>query len=463
MNRTRQIKGKAKRDVLRGSKGKDNINGLAGNDKLLGLAGNDRLNGGLGKDFLDGGKGRDVLKGGKDDDTYVVDNVGDKVKEAAKQGVDTVLSSVNYVLGAHLENLTLTGKANLNGTGNALANKLVGNSGDNILDGGIGADVMSGGLGNDTYFVDNLADIIIEQVNGGTDTVKTIVSNYARPVNVEVLQYIGQGNFTVNGGKTSNTIKGGNQGNNIDGGDGDDNISGGNGNDILTGGLGIDKLIGGLGNDIYSVDNIADVVEEVLNSGVDLVKSTVDYVLADNVENLELLGGNLNGTGNALDNIITGTAGNNILDGGLGNDTLLGGLGNDTLIGGAGLDTLTGGAGIDTFVLRALDGDVIKDFNPTQDVISLDKTAFKLLTLVGNVLGLSEFSQVSDDATAALGATLLNPTAKVIYSAASGKLFYDENGLLAGLGQGGQIAKLENGTGLAPVISAANFVVKSIV
>ena len=70
------------------------------------------------------------------------------------------------------------------------------------------------------------------------------------------------------------------------------------------------------------------------------MQSAVTYTLGANVENLTLTGtGAINGTGNALDNVLTGNCGNNILTGGAGNDTLDGKAGTDTMVGGTGDDT----------------------------------------------------------------------------------------------------------------------------
>ncbi|MBA5983634.1 calcium-binding protein, partial [Pseudomonas sp. MD195_PC81_125] len=96
-----------------------------------------------------------------------------------------------------------------------------------------------------------------------------------------------------------------------------------------------DTMIGGLGNDTYIVDNAGDTVIETstLASEIDTVRSSVNWTLGDNLENLELTGSsNLNGTGNVLNNRMTGNAGNNILDGKAGADTMIGGAGDDTYI-----------------------------------------------------------------------------------------------------------------------------------
>jgi Ca2+-binding RTX toxin-like protein len=107
---------------------------------------------------LDGKAGADFLAGGGGNDTYVVDNSGDRVSEAAGAGTDRILSSVSFTLGANVENLALTGTAAINGAGNALSNTVTGNAaanslwglgGNDVLAGGGGADRLFGGAGND--------------------------------------------------------------------------------------------------------------------------------------------------------------------------------------------------------------------------------------------------------------------------------------------------------------------------
>lgn len=96
-----------------------------------------------------------------------------------------------------------------------------------------------------------------------------------------------------------------------------DELYGGKGNDYLDGREGADRMLGGAGDDIYVVDDEGDVVIEQAGEGVDLVRSSVTHTLGENVENLRLTGeGNIDGSGNSLDNEITGNSGNNFIRGG---------------------------------------------------------------------------------------------------------------------------------------------------
>ncbi|HEX2827746.1 MAG TPA: calcium-binding protein, partial [Burkholderiales bacterium] len=296
------------------------VNG-AGNalaNVITGNAAANVLDGGDGNDFLSGGGGADTLRGGGGDDTYVVDAAGAAIVENAAQGTDQVRASVTFTLSANLENLTLTGGAAINGTGNSAANTIVGNTAANVLDGGAGADALAGGAGNDVYIVDNAGDVVTESPTQGTDTVQSAVG-YVLGAHVE--------NLTLTGGAAINGT-----GNELD--------------NVLSGNSAANVLTGLAGNDTYVVD-VGDSVTERAADGIDTVRSAIAYTLGDNVENLVLTGtAPIAGTGNALDNALTGNAAANVLTGAAGNDTL---------DGAAGADTLAGGAGDDLYIVDAAD------------------------------------------------------------------------------------------------------------
>ncbi len=107
------------------------------------------LVGSPGNNVLDGKGGADTLEGGLGSDTLIVDHIGDLTSDD-DTFYDRVLASVSHTIGDGVDELILTGKANINGTGNALGNNIVGNSGANILDGKDSFDNLSGGGGNDT-------------------------------------------------------------------------------------------------------------------------------------------------------------------------------------------------------------------------------------------------------------------------------------------------------------------------
>jgi Ca2+-binding RTX toxin-like protein len=155
-----------------GGDGNDRLYSGAGNDRLFGQGGNDTLRGGTGNDYLDGGAGNDNMAGGTGNDIYIVAAAADVTTENAGEGTDTVRSYINWTLGANIERLELLGSSNLNGTGNALANTLVGNSGNNSLSGGDGNDYIVGGAGNDTLNGGNQNDTLVggagaDAMNGG--------------------------------------------------------------------------------------------------------------------------------------------------------------------------------------------------------------------------------------------------------------------------------------------------------
>ncbi len=297
------------------------IRGTADNDILVGTGLTERFHGGEGADHMTGGDG---------DDTYYVDNAADIVVEKAEEGTDTIITTVSKTLSANVENLTLSGENAINGTGNSLNNELMGNSANNILNGGAGADFMEGGAGDDSYYVDNAGDEVVEESGEGTDRVIASIS-YALGDNVEDLQLTGIANVDATGNGGANKLTG-NAGANV--------LNGLAGDDRLLGGLGADTMWGGSGDDLYEVENTADVVAEFSGEGVDTVEASVTYTLSANVENLILTGtAATDGTGNELNNSLQGNASNNTLTAGAGNDTLNGMKGLDTLIGGVGNDT----------------------------------------------------------------------------------------------------------------------------
>ncbi|MBK8071103.1 MAG: putative Ig domain-containing protein [Ramlibacter sp.] len=330
--------------------------GNALDNLLVGNAGNNRL---------DGGAGDDVMQGGTGNDTYVVNSEFDQVVELAGQGTDTVLASVSHALADHVENLTLTGAQAIDATGNELTNVLRGNEagnalygldgddtlrgaggndalygangvdrlygdagddelaggdGNDRLDGGAGVDVMSGGTGNDTYWVDDSADSVIENADEGTDTVLARAS-YALSDNVENLTLAGDAAISGTGNGLANVLRGNVAGNTLSGlagndqlrgADGDDRLEGGEGDDRLIGLAGDDTLAGGTGNDRLEGGTGADTYEFGRDDGFDtLIENDATPDVADVLQFADGISADqlwLRKQGNHLDVSIVGTA-----------------------------------------------------------------------------------------------------------------------------------------------------------
>jgi VCBS repeat-containing protein len=310
-------------------------NALTGNgaaNMLTGLGGNDTLN---------GGGGADTMVGGTGDDLYTVDNAGDVVNEQADEGTDTVRSSIAYVLGDHVEKLTLTGSAAVNGTGNALDNVVTGNGAANTLTGGGGNDTLIGGGGNDVYILDatdDAGDTITESAGQGFDEVRTDLAAYTLGAHLEKLTYTGGGAFNGTGNALDNVLNGAG---------GDDTLAGGDGNDTLAGGGGGDVIDGGAGSDTADYSASAAPVSVNLATGAASGGDATGDALIS-IENL---------TGSAYNDTLTGDGAANTLTGGAGADTLIGGDGNDT----AGYAPSTSGVAVDLAAGTGSAGDAAGD------------------------------------------------------------------------------------------------------
>jgi Ca2+-binding RTX toxin-like protein len=273
---------------LTGTSGSDVLAGDILDDHLYGQGGNDTLIGYAGNDYLDGGPGADSMSGGAGNDTYVVDNAGDVVTET---GASSFATPVGW---------TVKGTADLNGDGIT----------DVLLDG----PAQNGSHAGAIWLLD------------ATGQAKTVVPLAAQPTAWALLGFA-----DLNGSGSPDVLY-----KNSDGREYGFFLNGTTitGQGFVTGktAAALQSLTGG-------------------NQGTDTVQASIDYTLPNGVENLTLTGtGNLNGTGNALDNVIIGNSGNNIL---------------------------TGNGGIDTFVFNANFGkDTITDFHPGGDILQFDHSIF---------------------------------------------------------------------------------------
>ncbi|WP_342154724.1 hypothetical protein [Methylorubrum sp. SB2] len=418
-------------NTLTGLDGDDTLIGGGGSDRLVGGNGTDRLEGGLGYDALDGGRGADVMLGGADDDRYRVTDAGDRVVEIAGEGIDTVVTTIDWSLerGSSVEELVADDALgrSFKLVGNEFQNRIFGSFRDDVLDGGAGADTLLGGAGNDTYLVDDSGDVVVDDatVDSGADVVIASTSFGLNPeARIETLKFadnrstaalsligssigqtlignggasrlngrggddtyivdngadlvfeaVGQGNdtvvtsgsYTLAAGQEIETLKlagpTGTAARGLKGNGFANTLIGNAGANGLDGDGGADSLYGLAGNDTYTIDNVGDRVFERAGEGTDTLRTSVSYVLAagQEVEVLQLVGtASINLTGNDLSNTLLDNAGNNRLDGGGGIDLIRSTGGIDTLIGGAG-DTAvidrSGATAALSFVMTSVEG-----------------------------------------------------------------------------------------------------------
>lgn len=402
--------GMAGNDWLEGGDGNDMLDGGDGNDHLFGGNGDDQLFGGNGDDVLEGGAGNDVLDGGKGIDIAVYDidfasakvsydaATGELVISSAATGTDRLrnvevvrfrdgdrlvtsdgrlVSRVEPEVPPAVVGVTVHGNDATNTLTGADGDDklygyrgndtLIGGKGNDILDGGIGADVMIGGQGDDTYYVDNIKDIVVELAGEGNDTVISSINLSLSDAGFENVE-----NLTLTG-KAS--VAKGNALNNV--------LTGNEGTNYLHGIGGTDTLIGGKGDDTYVVDTTNHVIVELAGEGRDRVEFTGKdgdtFHLPSNVEILVLLGtANTNGVGNDDDNWFSGNSGDNHLFGGAGTDTLVGGAGNDILDGGTGADVMVGGEGNDTYYVDNVGDSVSEGQNQGIDTVISSLSTYTL-------------------------------------------------------------------------------------
>lgn len=307
---------------LTGTDGDDHLNGTNMADRIVAGDGDDVLRSGAGDDTLDGGLGNDRLFGGQGNDTYVF---------GPGSGQDTIVESQG-----NLDTIRMA-------PGVAPSDVVVTrNNRDLVLSLNGGADQLTVSL----YFVAPSLEVERVLFADGTVWDHTVIATLTQPAIIgtagsdSLIGTSGDDRLAGLGGDDQLTGLAGND--LLDGGPGSDTLSGGVGNDRVDGGPGADTLIGGVGDDMYVVEDAGDVITELAGEGIDTVQSSLTYTLGANVEHLALTGSAaINGTGNALDNVLTGNSAVNVLTGGLGDDTYVIGL-DDTVVehAGEGTDTI---------------------------------------------------------------------------------------------------------------------------
>lgn len=310
-------------------------------------------------DFFAGTAGADTFYGLGGNDTYIVNDLGDRVFEDVGKGIDTVQSSVDWMLGPNLENLTLTGSNPLTGTGNALDNVIIGNA---------AASTLLGGAGNDRLVVGTGANGTTIDGGAGTDTlVVTGAVSLGGLTGIEAIELPAGGALTLTGAQFSGGLAP---------------------NATLSGTGSLTINMGAGDSELY--------LQQLVSAGGSSVAITVN-----GSANGDVIKGVL-----GLANTINGGDGNDSIRGGQRADTINGGNGNDKIEGGQGADILTGGAGADVFRYQSANAsgigvaaDRIADF-----VSGTDKLGFLLLDSDPVAPGQQGFSYIDTQAFHGTGA-----------------------------------------------------------
>ncbi len=418
------LTGNAQNNHIMGNQANDTLSGGDGNDTLFGDGGHDSIDGGAGNDSIDvGTSDRSTLIGGAGDDTIRGSGILD-----GGDGSDVIFGNGGYTevtLGTgfndeyiasnrtnpenRYENIYFSGNmsdytimrdpdapaylvwgpdgtAQINGYTlmhfNGGPGVVIDTSNSGVWETFDHDTVVSGTSFSDWILVTGADSNATIHGGAGNDTLAGLGGTFVASGDA--------GDDVIQGGRYNDTLSGGDGHDFLRGFEGNDSISGGkdidvlmgmDGNDTLDGGAGADTMSGGAGDDNYYVDNSGDIVSEVADfgggdaGGTDRVYATVSYTLGAGVEHLTLTGaGNIDGTGNDLQNNLFGNGADNVLSGLGGNDKIKGGGGNDTIVGGVGNDILEGGDGADRFVFSAasVNGkDTIQDF-----VHGVDKLVF---------------------------------------------------------------------------------------
>jgi Ca2+-binding RTX toxin-like protein len=289
---------------LTGTDGDEQLSGTNVADRIVADDGADVLRSGLGNDTLDGGLGNDRLFGGQGNDTYIF---------GLGSGQDSIIESLGSL--------------------------------DTIR--------MAPGVAPSDVVATQINDDLVLSLNGGADRLTVSLYFLASPLQIELVQFADGtvwdqafiGNLlqpTITGTGGQDVLVGTSSNDRLAGLAGDDQVAGLAGNDLLDGGTGADQLTGGAGDDTYIVDDVGDVVTELVNEGIDTLQSSMTRTLDANVERLILTGtAVVDGTGNALDNVLTGNSAANVLTGGHGNDTYVVGAGDHVAeLVGEGIDTV---------------------------------------------------------------------------------------------------------------------------